>query len=78
MIGRVMYGSSKNCIESAVILCGQEEIDPADLSLGTIARPVEAAQPAETRQYGTLREETIRFEGQLLRAGAGAVRRRQG
>lgn len=58
----------QNCIESAVILCGQEEIDPADLSLGTIARPVEAAQPAETRQYGTLREETIRFEGQLLRA----------
>ena len=70
----------KNCIESAVILCGQEEIDPAvilcgqeeidpaDLSLGTIARPVEAAQPADTRQYGTLREETIRFEGQLLRA----------
>ena len=35
----------QNCIESAVILCGQEEIDPADLSLGTIARPVEAAQP---------------------------------
>ncbi|ANU42447.2 hypothetical protein ADH75_01550 [Flavonifractor plautii] len=58
----------QNCIESAVILCGQEEIDPADLSLGTIARTVEAAQPAETRQYGTLREETIRFEGQLLRA----------
>ena len=58
----------QNCIESAVILCGQEEIDPADLSLGTIARPVEAAQPADTRQYGTLREETIRFEGQLLRA----------
>lgn len=28
MIGRVMYGSSKR-IESAVILCGQEEIDPA-------------------------------------------------
>ncbi len=43
----------QNCIESAVILCGQEEIDPADLSLGTIARTVEAAQPAETRQYGT-------------------------
>ena len=58
----------QNCIESAVILCGQEEIDPTVLPLGPTARSVEATQPAEVRQYGTLREETIRFEGQLLRA----------
>ena len=58
----------QNCIESAVILCGQEEIDPTVLPLGPTARSVEATQPAETRQYGTLREETARFEGQVLRA----------
>ena len=59
----------QNCIESAVILCGQEEIDASMLSLGSVlpgASPptVEVA----ARAYGTLREETARFERQVLQA----------
>ena len=57
----------QNCIESAVILCGQEEIDPADLSLAR--SPDRLRRPSPQRRGNMeLREETIRFEGQLLRA----------
>ena len=58
----------QNCIESAVILCGRKEIDAAMLSMGPASRPAEAAQPPGPRQYGTLREETARFERQVLQA----------
>lgn len=58
----------QNCIESAAILCGRKEIDAAMLSMGPASRPTEAAQPPGPRQYGTLREETARFERQVLQA----------
>ena len=58
----------QNCIESAAILCGRKEIDAAMLSMGPASRPAEAAQPPAPRQYGTLREETARFERQVLQA----------
>ena len=57
----------QNCIESAVILCGQEEIDSTMLSLGP-ARAGWEPPAAGQRSYGTLREETARFEHQVLRA----------
>ena len=60
----------QNCIESAVILCGQEEIDSTMLSLGSAARregnPWE--ESGAPRAYSTLREETARFERQILQA----------
>ena len=56
MIGRVMYGSSKTASSRPSFCVVRRRSSPADLSLGTIARPVEAAQP-QRRGNMTLRRD---------------------
>lgn len=58
----------RNCIESAVILCGGLEITPADLTLETPEAPRAISGGGFSPPDGPLREATLRFERQLIRS----------
>ena len=58
----------RNCIESAVILCGGLEITPADLTLETPEAPRAVSGSGFSPPAGPLREATLQFERQLIRS----------
>ena len=60
----------QNCIESCVIMCPGELLTPQDLPAGFRSVAVKAAPPhaIPDRRYGTLREETERYEREIIRA----------